>query len=620
VESPDVTINKLNELFGNYRAEWLHGRIFKLYTQPAYFPQLETLGPCILVGGRGTGKTTVLRCLSYEGQFALANEDVNYIASMPYYGFYYRADTNRVTAFRGPELRRETWIKLFAHYINILLCDQVLQFLRWYAERCPNDPMLARHDCNNIAISLHLMPSSTTQELLDNLNLSRLHFEAYLNNLNEDRVPPLSLQSAPISELINATVRLPQFRNKYFLFLIDEYENLLDDQQMIINTLIKHSGEKYTFKIGVRELGLRVRATMNPNEQLKSPADYVRINIAETLSGPAFKSFAHEICNQRINQLRADARPLNIDSLLPGLTDDEEAELLGVAELNRQRMQREALDVGIIKDISPLELYFACVWADAQGKSLHETLSERRANRKTWKTRYENYKFAMLFTIREGKVGIRKYYCGWDTFIQLSGGNIRFLLQLVDQTLLLAHRAGASIEKPVSPEIQTRSAEAVGKKNVGELEGNIQGAQLTRLVLGLGRVFEVMARQPAGHTPEVSQFAISDGVPEDAREFEELMTSAVMHLALVRVISTKRGDETDLKSYDYGLPPIYAPFFGFSYRKKRKMKLRAAQIVSLTGPDAKETIRDILRENRRVMTDDLPAQLMLFGKYYGLNT
>ncbi len=86
---------QLSHLFGGYRAEWLKGQLFELFTEPTYFPELETSRPCILVGGRGTGKTTVLRGLSYEGQFALHGEEANKIKELSYYGFYYRVNTNR---------------------------------------------------------------------------------------------------------------------------------------------------------------------------------------------------------------------------------------------------------------------------------------------------------------------------------------------------------------------------------------------------------------------------------------------------------------------------------------------------------------------------------------------
>src|SRR5690349_7599208 len=93
----------LAELFAGYRAEWLAGKIFQLFTEPAYFPHLTTPTPCILMGGRGTGKTTALRCLSYEGQYELQGGSASDIQQWRYFGIYYRVNTNRVNAFRGPK-------------------------------------------------------------------------------------------------------------------------------------------------------------------------------------------------------------------------------------------------------------------------------------------------------------------------------------------------------------------------------------------------------------------------------------------------------------------------------------------------------------------------------------
>ena len=65
----------LAEPFRMYRAEYLKEAVYELFARPAYFPELETPRPCVLIGGRGTGKTTVLKCLSYDGKYALEARD-----------------------------------------------------------------------------------------------------------------------------------------------------------------------------------------------------------------------------------------------------------------------------------------------------------------------------------------------------------------------------------------------------------------------------------------------------------------------------------------------------------------------------------------------------------------
>jgi hypothetical protein len=168
----------ITDPFGIYRAEWLKDALFKLFTKPTYYPELETPRPCVLVGGRGTGKTTVLRCLSYEGRFELDKHDAANINDWPYYGFYYRVNTNRVTAFRGDELSDRQWERVFAHYINMVFCGQVVEFLNWHAKTAPQGASLPASVCQDVADALYLDPADDQAALLSNIHRGRRRFES----------------------------------------------------------------------------------------------------------------------------------------------------------------------------------------------------------------------------------------------------------------------------------------------------------------------------------------------------------------------------------------------------------------------------------------------------------
>ena len=609
----------LTNPFGLYRAEWLNHALFQLFAKPAYYPELETPRPCVLVGGRGTGKTTVLRCLSYDGKYELEGSDPGKVAEWRYFGFYHRINTNRVTAFHGDELNERQWTRAFAHYVNLLLCGQVLEFLNWYYELLPGAQTLGENACRDIAESLFLEDCRNTLELSEQTSRSRRKFEAFLNNVDPARMPQMSVQSQPIDELCSALLKLPNFKSKQFFFILDEFENLLDYQQEIFNTLIKHCGLFYTFKIGVRELGWRRRSTLNANEQLISPADYELIDVAQRLEGDNFARFAADVCNLRAKRASEFPHGLDVERLFPNLSIDDEAELLGVSDhLPRIRAtaQSEGVELHSLGDMSPLELFFAEYWAENTRRSLSSVLQERQKEKQTWTVRYNNYKVSILFLIRSGKVGIRKYYSGWRTYTMLADGNIRYMLQLIGQALEMHKHADRAIGEPVAPDLQTRAAQQVGRKNLSELEGlSVHGAQLTKLLLSLGRVFEVLARNPHRHAPELTQFHVPDDAP--LGQAAPLLTAAVMHLALVRSVSNKRSLQTDLelKSYDYSIHPIYAPFFSFSHRRKRKMKLSPHQIFALVN-DPKAAIGQILRQYDQLDDGMLPEQLQLFERFY----
>ncbi len=111
----------------------------------------------------------------------------------------------------------------------------------------------------------------------------------------------------------------------------------------------------------------------------------------------------------------------------------------------------------------------------------------------------------------------------------------------MNQSLLTHYQENKNLASSVPPNVQTIIAQrSFGSMNLSELEGlSVDGAQLTKLVLSLGRVFQVMASDVSGHTPEVNEFRLSTGildVQEDATvsEAERLLNAAVMHLALLR--------------------------------------------------------------------------------------
>lgn len=617
---------KINKLFGSYRAEWLDDKVFDLFSEPTYFPELLTKRPCVLLGGRGTGKTTVLRCLSYEGQFALQNHNIENFKNQPFFGIFYRVDTNRVTAFRGGEKTDEQWAKLFGHYLNLVLGGLFVRFLVWHQGHYPTVPSLTEDALKLIASAFNLPARQNVQGLSEALKEALIAYEAKINNIAEEQPSDLTIQGVPIDVLVAAALELPQFKGRDFYFLLDEYENFVDYQQRAVNTIIKHAGALFSVKIGVRELGWRRRDTLNTTEQLVSPADYIRINLADRLFGEPFEQFALKVCDTRIARIDEDAGPLDVKALFPGMSDEEEAELLVrgsdpfdddskaiIATLPlAQHARWSALTV--------LEKVFLVTWPENRSNPARfaDSVSRFANGDSKSRERYDNYKHSLLFWLRRKKTGIRKYYAGWDVYAKLAAGNIRFFLELIDRALIFHLQQGEKWGDPVSAKTQTETAQYVGRKNLEELEGvDVDGAKLTKLLLGLGRIFQVMAADPLGHSPEVNQFQLGES-PSSGPIVDRattLIRSAVNHLAILRLVGSKPSDIGDTKDSDYAVHPIFSAFFVFSYRRKRKMTLSCEQIVSLVEKP-KGAIQEVLSNNGRSEDEELPEQMNLFEDYY----
>ncbi|UXA17254.1 hypothetical protein [Mycobacterium sp. SMC-4] len=614
---------RLNAVFGSLRAEYFRDELFELFTHPAYFPELLDRGPCLLVGGRGTGKTTVLKTLTYEGQAHFNTSRP--VSDWDFVGLYWRVDTSIVRAFEGEELSEVRWTRLFAHYVNLTLSGLILDFHEWYESRsaCPLE--VSKKSLEMAARSLGIPGVTETIDLKSGIESALLDLETTINNLGREgeASPTISASGRPVQYLIEAINADKTLRGKTYYFLIDEYENLSNYQQRLMNTLIKHAGDHpYTFKVGMREMGHRERSTINPDEQLIAPADYKYIDISERFDDASFSNFARQVCESRLERLRQEFPVLDtVDELFPSLSEEAEAEKLGVDNLN-ERTRAELSSLGASEDelasfdsLSPLSAYLVKYWAESKRIDSLTVLREALTYSERWNTRLSNYQHAMLYTIRRGKRGFRKYYSGWPTFTKLADGNIRYLLQLVHEALQTHLRSRPdALAVPVAAEVQTESAGVIGALVVRQLQGvSANSARLTRLVLGLGRIFQVMAAQPEGHSPEVSQFRLSS-TPDDASE--DLLRAAVMHLAVRRFATDKMAAVSgQTRDFSYQLHPIFAPFFIFSYRSKRRMDLTPQELNGLVDSPA-ATISSILRKSNRSVEEELPPQLMLFSGYY----
>lgn len=600
---------KLDEMFGSYKAEWLRDKIFNFFATPYYFGTLKDNRPCVLQGGRGTGKTTVLRGLSYQGQFAILKEDLQRFDQNSFVGIYYRVNTNHAHAFQGRGIDETIWSNIYAHYFNLLICWEISKFLKWHKELNDSDENLPAHVCNLIARSLHIEKDiNSFESLCKELECAMYSFQSDVNNVSAQSIPRLSMPGDPIKLFVDQALKLKQLKGKMFYLLIDEYENLLDCQQQTINTLLKHVPETYTLKIGVRELGWRVKYTMNKEELLNDPADYSLINITEQFSANDrendFASFASDVCNMRISELfeGEGASDYSIDKALPGMSIEEESELLKVTGSDYYRQFEDfEKETGKKYNLHPLYKFFLAYWAEIHHESLKDTVRGYEMSTYSWNQRYDNYKYGLLFKINRGRGagGIQKYYAGWNTYVKLANGNIRYLMELVYKAYYIFLQENGDITNPIPFEKQTEAARDVGWKNLTELEGYWnKGVQITKLVMSLGSLFGKIALYGDKSAPELVQFDIKDEMSERTAE---IINASVMNLAMIRMSSNKLSGK-EIKSYQYSLHPIFAPYFLFSFRRKRKMTLTDADILGCI--DRPEDTVDAILKRRKVFVYD----------------
>lgn len=628
-----TTKNELDDLqkqlsmtLGQVRSEYmLDSEVFSMFSRPTYWSKIIGPRPCLLVGGRGTGKTTALKGLSYKGQLTLNGPDIESWAAI---ASYWRIESNVVSAFKGRKLDNDNWINIFSHYVNLRLTQGILEFAIWKFQLDIDKQKPVTIDLKLVCASLNIDDVTDLTALKDLLALEIAKLEARLNGNTRTLLQmSLSALGKPIEYLLIALQADTDLNDKVFAFCLDEYENLEPYQQTVINTLLKHSGDSpYTFKIGMRDSTNRERSTLAAGQPLNDPADYSTVNIVEDLKGRGFAEFAREVCNKRLKSVSGLHNDIiDVLDLLPALSEESEALLLGAEQVRaklRTRLTEERITQIEMDAFDRLPILEACLvsyWSETKQNAPIEVLRQAIREPKTWRTRTGNYSYSLLFTLRGSVRGPRKYYCGWQTYAQIADGNIRYVLRLLYEALLKHTDDGNTLHAPISAKHQTAAAEQIGENSLRELQGaSLIGGQITRLTLGLGRIYGVMAAQPYGHTPEVNQFKVDTIPGGDSTAAAELLNEATSHGSLVAFASDKHaGGSGQTKEYDYQLHPIFSAYFAYSHRRKRRMILREDDIVGLASADSRRSIERILkRSNRTPAATELPEQLSIYSEFF----
>ena len=250
---------------------------------------------------------------------------------------------------------------------------------------------------------------------------------------------------------------------------------------------------------------------------------------------------------------------------------------------------------------NPGDAYLAIFVAERTGDA-RRTIVVSRANADTahWRNTKNNYGHLSLFSITRGLKGNtrQKFYAGANTYLELSGGNVRHLLELLDEAVLedsSRHEPETTIAPPyrISAEVQTNAAINVARRRLRQIEVlSDRGLQVLRLVMALGTAFAALVREPGRRAPERTSFTLR-GERQDVDHLVELLNEGCSILAFVRETTTKRTSATEPKDHEYRIHPVLTPHFCIPYRKKRKSEIDATALKEALH--SKEAARSLVR-------------------------
>ncbi len=274
----------------------------------------ESPMPMYILGGKGSGKTHILRYFSFNSRKLVYREDfLSKITADQYLGIYLRCGGLNSSRFQGSSFSNETWRTLFAYYIELWFAQLLLQVV----EEVVNNTDVVRDEieiCREIVTTLFDRHLDDDLQSFNAVNLylrdlqKKMDYE--INNCSVTGKINIGMEIlvSPGKLIFGIPKVLRQktgiFKNFQFIFLIDEFENLLEYQQQHINTLVREREAPVTFRVGARWYGVKTYKTFSGDEDIKEGSEYEKYIIDKIFreNDDFYEKFVKEICLRRIRE------------------------------------------------------------------------------------------------------------------------------------------------------------------------------------------------------------------------------------------------------------------------------------------------------------------------------
>lgn len=587
---------------------------------------VNTQKPRVVVGGRGCGKTMLLRYLSHDSAFSPRRSDID-SSSLRHVGIYWRADTQFASILDARSQPDDLWRAAFAHMSSLVLAKEVLRALRSIATsnlRLLDFDELDQLDFSSLSTSSIPTPAEF-QHLQEFFQRSLHEFEQWANDVRT--VPqPKFLQGPPfLHRLVDIVLtQLPKLNEVQFFVYIDEYENLTILQQRIVNTWIKHSQRPLVFNLAMKRNGFKTRRTLG-EESLARTHDYRTVNLEDFDKESEFHLFAAEILLFRLHSGGA-----NLEHFQPQLLRDPRAvsqraskdyaeQVLRLAKQILPTWTRETLSRDVFSDNTLLRLLNQRIEAGLRRHPDTQVAPDRftnpdnplpgaivvpallarpRLTPETIADEFQKYSEGQSSNFQTGPQWIHNLfipcyldlfsplvracplYSGFDTFCRMARGNLRHFFELCYKTI---SSLPPTRESAPSSSHQSEAARQVAASLLPEVRsfGRL-GNDLHSFLLRLGSLFALSQRRLSQSEPERTHFAIRGGEEMIDQQSKNLLSEAVKWSVLFEEPETKAKSADAPMMTDYVLNPIYAPYFHISYRKGRKLELTAPDFVVLS--------------------------------------
>lgn len=654
------TDETLHTLFAKNRTEELGSDVYEHFVVPPFFDRLD-LGvarkPRLFIGGRGCGKTMLLRYLSHQSTFSESRESIPADA-LEHVGLYWRVDTQFAAVMNERGVGDDVWSSAFNHLLALVLGLEILHSVKNIARSAFGALNLT--DVENVSFDrlavFDVSLAGGLQQVTRALENKLWEFELWVANVRKCK-EPLFLPGVQFLNVLIGQLKemLPVLETALYFVYVDEFENLLHYQQRILNTCIKHSEVPLIFNIAMKRHAFETIQTVGV-ESIQDIADYRKHDLETYLLETGFEVFAAEVLFLNLERAGLNSIPITVEKLrdpnalrerrekayservlararemFPGLTHDGMARLaLTNDSLKRKIQERIAKALETRGSLVKIERLFRPEFPQAvititallhrRRLSVDEVanefdyLAEGKENKFTSGPEWIHNNFiGCLLWLYESHPAVCPFFAGFDTFCLMARGNLRHFLELCHTSLNQVSDSLRADQLSVSPELQAKAARQASTAFLNQIPAfGRQGDRLHTFVFRLGFLFALAHRRPTQSEPEQSHFAITSGATTLSSENLKFLREAEKWSVLFVEEETKRKSDTQFASVEYILNPVYAPYFNITYRKKRKLDLSIDDLEVLIHGSFNSATELLRRFSKQWQIESAPEETLFF--------
>ena len=623
--------------------------------------------PMLILGGKGSGKTHIMRYLSFPLQRLRYKGNLQEgIQKERFVGVYMRCSGLNAARFTGKGQELDLWDAVFAYYTELWLAQMTITICHEIVENLKTLKTVESDITTAIRDLFDDPPTefpSTLQALGTRLRSLLTELDIKINNSAISRELDVNIRSTSgrlifgIPQIV--TEFLAPLRDCLCVYLIDEFENLNERQQKFINTLIREKQPPSSFKIGARLYGVRTYSTYCADEDNKEGSEYEQLLLESRLRDDEtqYSAFVKRLVIKRLQACRmlSGGPPVDerVDKILSDTFETYRTDNLAIHETKfvREKYEnkikpyfdalRKSLDQGLRANVTPgisserdidsiienltcsdvplleklncfmfYRSWFSKRKLDVAAATIYQNCQEYlcgRSQGEEYADVLKHFKSDLLAQLRK-ECAQKQRYIGLATLIDLSWGNPRYLLILLKHIYTWATFKG---ESPFLHERISASAQIAGVRDAAEWffrDARIPGREGKQIHDAINRLGTLFRGIRYSHKPsECSLSAFSYDASSVSEESRRLIDLAQDWSLLVSVGSQRDRNSTrvDVKLQ---FNRMLAPLFDLPVSRRGVLSLSGAEVNAIFDPQHTQEFE----ECQRLRIDRMTAPY--FGK------